>query len=842
MAELPLVGRARELALLAGAIDLARTGTTVFVELTGEPGIGKTRLLDELIARAGGFAVARGASAEFISDQPYGPFVRALGAQPVPGDRLMTERFRAHRVFCALMEARPGGLIVALDDFQWADDASYELLAHVLRQPRKGPLIIAVAYRSGQLAATFTTSQNHHINIEVGPLTPAEVRELGGTGEHGNPFFLQPGSRLDLRDPAETLMAHALAVVGDGAGPQQAAEVAQLPMTAALVALDGLVGRDLVRNAGASSLFAFRHPLLREAAYTAADPEWRAKAHARAAAWLRSRGASAVEQAPHLERSAVPGNAATLVEAAQIALADAPATAARWIEAALALLPAAPELRYTLARALYVQGRLQESRAQLRLLLPDLQPGPDRGSALYLCITIDQMLGDRESAMNLLTAELVEAPPDAAARLRLSLAMVSADGGQSAAALLWATQALNRHPSRLYQAGAHAVLAVTHGHSGADALGGWHAAKCADLLDGLLDGELAEALEVVIWAAWAEVHVERYADAVRHLTRAIPLARQTGQNEVLQSFMSALASAQVWTGQLDAAWENATDALEIAELMRSDELVAAALIRQSQIAALRGDHERAVGLGERAVAAASVDDELWKPVCLGLLGFATLSAGDPERAIALILDGGGGPGLPMLSGSQHPVWYDLLTQAELALGRVDAAAEWAARAQESAATLCVPSRYGYALLAQARLLVAKGEPARAVDLAREAASRFAATGARMYEGQARLLAGELSRARDLFEACGSPRFRELALTELRRIGARRARGSADSVAFTVREREIAELVGQGMTNQQIAARLRLSVKTVETHLGKIFRKAGVTNRSGLVATLSRQRA
>jgi len=86
-------------------------------------------------------------------------------------------------------------------------------------------------------------------------------------------------------------------------------------------------------------------------------------------------------------------------------------------------------------------------------------------------------------------------------------------------------------------------------------------------------------------------------------------------------------------------------------------------------------------------------------------------------------------------------------------------------------------------------------------------------------------------------ACGARRWREEAARDLRALGQRvgvRARGGATGEtgvpSLTVREREIANLVLDRMTNHQIAARLFLSEKTVETHLRNVFRKLGVSSR------------
>ena len=81
------------------------------------------------------------------------PSVDAGDAAPAPA--LQDERYRAHRAVRALLEqlAVATPLIVLLDDLQWADDSSLELVAHLLRRPPRAPLLVASAFRAGGLPA-----------------------------------------------------------------------------------------------------------------------------------------------------------------------------------------------------------------------------------------------------------------------------------------------------------------------------------------------------------------------------------------------------------------------------------------------------------------------------------------------------------------------------------------------------------------------------------------------------------------------------------------------------------------------------------------------------------------
>ena len=181
-----LVGRAAELDAVDEAFAEVDQGRAVAVELVGEPGIGKTRLLAELGRRADerGQLVLSGRASELERDLPFWLFVDALdeyvqgleprrlaaldedvlvelshvfpslpappdGRAPSPQD----ERYRTHRAVCDLLErlAATRPLALVLDDLHWADAASVELIGALLRRPPAAGVLLALAVRPRQV-------------------------------------------------------------------------------------------------------------------------------------------------------------------------------------------------------------------------------------------------------------------------------------------------------------------------------------------------------------------------------------------------------------------------------------------------------------------------------------------------------------------------------------------------------------------------------------------------------------------------------------------------------------------------------------------------------------------
>ena len=239
-----LVGRVDELDVLEQLLDGLERGPPGAIELVGEPGIGKTRLLSELAAGAEvrGHLVLTGSASELERELPFSVFVHALDeyvesldpsllsvldedvqaelAHVLPSlsalaaghaVALQHERYRSHRAVRALLEclAQTRPLVLVLDDFHWADPGSVELLGALLRRPPAAAVLTAVALRPRQTPERLAVAleRAHRAStltrLELGALTPDEARELlGGQVDAagaavlyqesgGNPFYLE---------------------------------------------------------------------------------------------------------------------------------------------------------------------------------------------------------------------------------------------------------------------------------------------------------------------------------------------------------------------------------------------------------------------------------------------------------------------------------------------------------------------------------------------------------------------------------------------------------------------------------------------------------------------------
>ncbi len=265
--------------------------------------------------------------------------------------------------------------------------------------------------------------------------------------------------------------------------------------------------------------------------------------------------------------------------------------------------------------------------------------------------------------------------------------------------------------------------------------------------------------------------------------------------------------------------------------------------------------ERAVVEGERAVESAR-QQGMASPLAIAgqTLARALLGARLPDRAVAAILTTHGGPELPGLARSLRAESFAILSSAELARGDHLAAARWAQAGQRAADGDHLPLSSGFIAAARAEIALRGGDHALAAREAEAAIAGAQAAGAvliaarfALLHGRALIELGEreqaaqvLRAAEGTFATSGADRLQGAAVRELRRIGRRVNRSGRDAATaesnepLTERQQEIAELVVQGCSNREIADRLFLSVKTVETHLSSTYVKLGVRGRQGLI--------
>ena len=557
---------------------------------------------------------------------------------------------------------------------------------------------------------------------------------------------------------------------------------------------------------------------------------------------------------------------AILREAGEAVAQRAPASAARWFAGALGLLPpdAPPEERVELllarAGALAATGQFDESHAAL---LESIALVPAEAAALRVrlttaCAGVEHLLGRHEEAH---------------ARLRNALENLESPGSPEAVALMielavdgfyrmeyepmreWAERALSAArplDDRPLTAAALATLAYAAALGGAMADAETHRSEAAALVDALSDQELALRLDAAVNLAAAELDLERFAEAGAHAERAMAVGQATGQNDIVPILVYCVAWVRRRRGELASSGELLDGAVEGARLSGNAQSLAGNLLNQSLTALAAGDLELALATAEESVDLTTHLDEGLVSASAGhALAAALLEAGDPARAVEVLVGPAGGADLPLIPSAWRAHFLELLTRCWLALGRLDDARRAATAAEGCAEAFGLRLAAGLADRAAAAVALEASDletaseralaSARAADHAgvpvEAALSRTLAGRALAQAGQRKRAVSELTHAAKTLHTCGALRYRDQAEQELRQLGQRVHRrtrpgktGAEGLESLTERELQIARLVVDRQTNPEIAAELFLSQKTIESHLHNMFHKLGITSR------------
>ncbi|MGW6701899.1 AAA family ATPase [Nocardia sp. NPDC055049] len=919
MFERAFVGRAAELAALTTTFTGPDAPWLLLVD--GPAGIGKSRLIAEFVGAAR-CRVLVVTSAEDAQSQPHylaDDIVEQLSegagdasaAAPktsgvTPDSRDPADLVRHVRRALGAVET-----LLVVDDAQWADLESVRLLAFLIRnRPARGFRLL-LCFRDGgcppSIARSVRAPRVRTVHVRVPPFTEADVdgllpgedpgrRARLFAASQGNPLYLTlladlPDRELDRAlqgeepDPAsndfaaldrtiraelaqlpdtERLVAQAIAVCGLPPDLELLCSTADLAEGAVVAAVDGLVRRGVVSIGDGAVTFA--HPLIRTAAYRLSGQGWRALAHRRAALALRARGASMPSRARHLEHTLLGADeiaGAELRLAAAQVLADAPAASARWLSAAARIAPATDD---PLAAALAL-GRAQLLSGAAARAVETLEPaaataGRHQLEALLLSARCARMLGRVDQARTLLAhgATLPRRPGDGPVQLELAILEMQDrqdSEGQARLTALFDSDAID-DPAVRAAATALRCLGLL-----ADA----RIAEAAQLYDpcgrafGLLtDTVLREVVHAAPAFGWCAYFLDRDADGLHHLDRAIAVSRRFGRTYALAELHTVRAYSLAKLGRLHDAIAAADEATDAATTFGYPDLVSfagALKLRTLQLSA----PPAAVTTQWHIVSALTRPTVRWWRQVVE----TTLT----EVGRTLDLPACAPPPQNGRPGPLTPTHLSRAARAAIAAGDLAAAADLVARAEavaaatshavhlgeHSVATVRITpggdlgSQVGAAALARAEYAAATGEVAVAAAAAEAAGAAFARAGMVVNRAQAELIAGVIAgrcgdfgratsrfaSARAVFLATGATRLLDEVTTEQRRLaGAQRVGPPA---ALTRREREVAELAANGHTNKAIAEHLCLSPRTVEDHLSRVLRKLGLAGRAGIARKL-----
>jgi DNA-binding CsgD family transcriptional regulator len=900
-------GRARERQALDGLLDRVRGGESAVLVIRGEAGIGKTALMRYCARQAAGCQLARidGVESEMALPlaalhQLCAPMLTSLGALPKPQQHALRvafglaaepapDRFVLGLAVLSLLAERAAArpLVCLVDDAQWLDEASSQVLGFVGRRLQAEPvgLLLAVREAAGEglfpglpaltlhgltdedARALLTAAVPGHLDQRVRDRIVAETggnplgllelaagmaeAELAGGFAGPRPASL-PGQLQDhylhrvrlLPGPARQLILLAAAdPTGDATLLWRAAQTLGLgPDAAAAARAEQLLD--------VGSRVRFRHPLVRSAAYEAGSPEDRRAAHLALAeatdaradperrVWHLAAAATGPDEevAAALEQAAAKiGARAGLAAAAaflqrSVALTAEPGRhTERALAAALAQLHAGA---FDIALALLAQAEAHAVDDLQRARVEQL-----RGQAEWASVS-----GREAPVLLLQAARRLESLDAGLARETYLLAWLASH----VAGPLAGPGGLLPEVSQAAQAAPRPAGALR---------------PCDLLLDGLTtlivqgsaaaEPMLRRAVNVFLadkvsgeeWLQWgilaqiAAIGVWDFDSWVALSARDVELARASGALAPLSVALNGRGSVATQCGDFETATSLAAEKDVVNEVTGIRRITTCDLL----LAGYRGRPAEAEPLFAATTADAMARGE-GLAVQMASWSEAVLCNGLGRYAEALAV------AEPATEGTYSPLgtqWVlPELIEAAARTGRTDLAIQ--ALDRLSAMTAIDGSDWAKGLEARSRALVSEGWEAG--QCYAEAVGRLGRTRLRPELARAHLLYGEwlrrenrrldarhqLHAAHDLFTAIGADAFAERARSELLATGEKVRKREVDTQhQLTPQEEHIVRLARDGRTNREIAAELFLSTRTVEWHLRKVFAKLGITSRREL---------
>jgi len=899
-----LMDRLDERDTLDRLVDAVRTGESQVLVLRGEPGVGKTALLDYVSSQAAGCRLARAVGVQSEMELAFAglhqlcaPMLDRLAALPVPQrEALRTsfgistgpapDRFVLGLAVLSLLSEAAGQrpLLCLVDDTQWLDRASAQVLGFVARRLAAEPVALIFAARmpgeelaglpelpvaglrkedaQALLDSALTGSLDARVRDQIiaetrgNPLallelprglSPAEL--AGGFGLPGAvslPGRIEKSFRRQLDAlPAQTRRLLLLAAAdpsGDPALVRRAAGRLGIQIPAAEPAAEAGLAEFTPR-------VRFRHPLVRSAAYRLAPLTERQQAHAALAdatdpadpdrrAWHRAQAAPGPDEevAAELERSAGRAQArgglaaaAAFLERAVALTVDPARRAGRTLAAAQASVQAGAFGKALDLVTVAEAGPLDESQGARADWL--------RGQIAFAsgpCGDAPLLLLKAAKRLEPLSLDLARQTYVDAWQAGVFAGYLAGAGGLLEVSCAARALPQSPHPPRPVDLLLDGLtLMVTDGPAAAAPV-----LRQATSAFASADIPIQESLQ---WG-WLVRVADRalWDDEGRRMTvRQVQLARDVGALDQLPILLNMMAMDAVWSGDFAAAGSLIVEAAAVCEATGSRLAPYAAMM----LASFRGRESEAAPLIRSAIEEGVAARQ----------GVAVTYA----HWVAAILYSGLGRYREALAAARQASEHKHPYVSAWALPELIAAAVHTGEtsiARDALDLLAERTRAGgteegLGVEARCRALLSDGDAAEACY--HEAIRRLGPTRLRPELARAHLLYGEwlrrerrrgeareqLRTACEMLDEMGMEGFAERARRELlatgETAGKRAVRAARGGTALTSQEAQVARLARDGLSNPEIAARLFISTRTVQYHLSKVFAKLGISSRGQL---------
>ena len=735
--------------------------------------------------------------------------------------------------------------------------------------------------------------------VAIGPLREEAMTRLlrdrtGGDLTHpillrlhriseGNPFFAleiaraltgqgvrpAPGEPLPVPEDLQVLLGARLAAL-----PSSAADGLLVVAAAARPAEDLVVAAAAQSNRASAGIrraekagilqraggrIGFTHPLLGSTVYAAATPQARRSAHRR----LADLAVDPEERARHLALAASGPHhhvARALEEAGRHARArGAPDAAAELLELARKLTPpedSAGLLRRSVQAAEYHfdAGDATRATALLEEAIATVRPGGDRAHILFRLASISWL--DMRRVQGLSEQALQEAGDDAAIRAAIleHLAWVGIYRGDLAfaaehasASRQWARRIAD--PAiRADSLSTFAMVEFLMGQPAQDLM-----AEAVQLED--LAMREGPGSQTTVFTASRTCHGLQLLwagelDAAREvLHQELSEYERLGRYVVRDELLCYLAEVECRAGNWKAAARHAREAYEIdvdsGRVLGQGHM----LFPKALVAALTGDVDAARSDAEEGLRQCLRNEDLLDVSCnRAVLGFLELSLSNPTAAMERLE-----PVLAFLDelGSSEPGVIPCVPdaiEALVSLGRLDEAEGLLDRLERQGRTLDRPWAIATAARGRGMLSAARGDLSAARSALEQALVEHRRVPQPFELARTLLVKGEVERrakqkraarspleqALSIFQTLGAPLWAQRAQDDLARVGG----AVLPSSELTPTEQRIAQLVGEGRKNREVADALFISVKTVEANLSRIFHKLGVRSRTELTRRIA----